>query len=219
MPVKSEIIPIGYRIARLTVIGIAPSDKSRSRRSECRCDCGKIVFVRNASIRQQKAKSCGCHNIEQLVSQNFKYGRFVGGAKPSKTYASWNAMKNRCLNKNSEKYKDYGGRGISVCERWLEFENFIKDMGEKPAQTSLGRINNDGNYEPENCRWETIFQQARNTRYNKNYTINGIHGCVSELAVIFKLPIPTAYSRLRRGLTPEQAFTNPVKYKNKSIQA
>ena len=98
---------------------------------------------------------------------NYKHGHHVNG-KPSLTYRSWQNMKTRCLNPNHPRFKNWGGRGIKVCERWMDFTNFLADMGEKPEGLTLDRINNDGNYEPGNCRWATRKQQVQNRRDQKN---------------------------------------------------
>src|SRR6185436_9500491 len=100
-----------------------------------------------------------------------------------KEYYSWNAMKSRCLNPNSPSWPRYGGRGITVCERWLVFQNFYDDMGPMPSSVhSIDRIDNNGNYEPDNCRWATPKEQARNTRSNRIIEFRGERGCVSMFA-------------------------------------
>ena len=99
---------------------------------------------------------------------NIKHGHCPWNGKPSPTYCSWDKMKQRCLNPNCPRFKDYGGRGIKVTERWQDFANFLADMGERPPGKTLDRINNDGNYEPENCRWATPKEQIQNRRDQKN---------------------------------------------------
>ena len=105
-----------------------------------------------------------------------KYSRnhYRHGFSRTPTHRAWSLMKDRCLNKNSTFYKDYGGRGISVCERWLKFDNFLEDMGPKPKGLTLDRINNNGNYSPGNCRWASTKEQARNRRSNVLYSIAGV---------------------------------------------
>jgi len=99
---------------------------------------------------------------------NYRHGHKSKNGRASPTYNSWRMMKTRCQNSNFPYYKDYGGRGIKVCERWMNFENFLTDMGERPENTTLDRINNDGNYEPGNCRWATRKEQRRNQRDRKD---------------------------------------------------
>lgn len=133
------------------------------------------------------------------------------GQTGTKTFYIWAAMIQRCKNPNCKDYKNYGGRGIGVCDRWLCFENFIKDMGQKPEGLMLGRRDNDGPYSPENCRWETRTDQNRNRRWNRRFTINGINGCMIELCEHFKISIQTVSSRIHRdGWSPEKAFLTSV---------
>jgi hypothetical protein len=129
----------------------------------CMCICGKIKNVRMNAFRTGRTKSCGCSRIDRVVTLNKTHG-----LSKSSEYRSWYAMKARCSNSNYKNYKYWGGRGIKVCDRWFNsFENFIQDMGKKPANTSLDRIDNNGNYEPNNCRWSTKTQQQNNRRNNK----------------------------------------------------
>jgi len=123
-------------------------------------------------------------------------------------YKSWEAMKQRCLNKNHPSYKHYGGRGILISNRWINsFENFLEDMGERPENRSLDRIDNDGNYTPENCRWATTSEQALNKRTSRLFTINGETKTMQELCSIYKIRRKTVYNRLGKGWTPQRAFT------------
>jgi hypothetical protein len=127
------------------------------------------------------------------------------------TYSAWQDIKARCLNANRGCYKRYGGRGIKVCERWEHsFEAFLADMGEKPTAHTLERKNNDGNYEPGNCRWATRMDQNRNKSNNAVFIISGIKGCLAELSDLFNIKASTVRNRLRYGWTPEKAFTIPV---------
>lgn len=128
----------------------------------CICACGKEATVRIESLAQGKTLSCGCKRIEACLART-KHGhsRRIG---KTKTYIVWRAMHQRCKQPKNNHYKYYGGRGIKICERWGSYENFLIDMGERPDGLSIDRINNDGDYEPSNCRWATHTQQMNNTR-------------------------------------------------------
>ncbi len=128
----------------------------------------------------------------------------------SPTYHSWACMVQRCTNPKRVSYKDYGGRGIRVCKRWLKFDNFLADMGERPAGTSLDRRNTNGNYCKSNCRWATNKEQGTNTRANVNVTIHGETLCVAEWARRLGLSLHTVHARIYLyGFTPYDALTQP----------
>lgn len=128
----------------------------------CQCDCGKQTIVLTYHLKSGHTSSCGCLHKE-------KFNNYKHGLKHHPLYHTWTDMKQRCLNPNNKRYCDYGGRGITVHDRWRAengFVNFLQDMGERPEGKTLDRINNDGNYEPSNCRWATIQEQNLNTRRN-----------------------------------------------------
>lgn len=126
----------------------------------CVCKCGNTLRVKGASLRHGPTKSCGCRRIEMIRRLKVKHGQ----AGRTREYASWSSMLTRCRNQRSTKYPEYGGRGISVCERWHDFRLFFQDMGTRPEGTSLDRINVNGNYEASNCRWATPAEQSSNRR-------------------------------------------------------
>jgi len=130
---------------------------------ECVCICGKSAYPTTGALNSNRTKSCGCLSIEKQKERFEKHGHSKG-ARPSKTYESWLHMRQRCLNKNEHAYKNYGGRGIVICQRWNEFQNFLNDMGEMPNGYSIERIDCNGNYEPSNCKWIPKAFQSRNTR-------------------------------------------------------
>jgi hypothetical protein len=125
----------------------------------------------------------------------------------TKEYGIWAAMKQRCYLQTSTVYEFYGGRGIKVCERWLNsFPNFLEDMGLKPSpKHSLDRIDNNGNYEPNNCKWSTDEQQNRNRRSNRNFTVNGETMCMTDWAKRIGIPYKTLWMRIKNGWSMEQA--------------
>jgi hypothetical protein len=148
----------GKKFGKLTPIAIVGS-KRNSCLWKCLCNCGKYCEVTAVHLLSGNSKSCGC--LRWI--KNTKHGHCSKGE--SLTYKSWGNMKSRCFNKNTRYYKDYGGRGITVCSEWIGehgFENFLKDMKERPAKTSIHRIENDGNYEPTNCVWATSKVQMDN---------------------------------------------------------
>ena len=164
-----------------------------------RCVCNKEYWVEERSVRRGDTKSCGC-------SVNKTHGM-------SKTpeYAVWRAMVDRCQLPTHQAYKNYGGRGITVCKRWLKFENFFEDMGRQPFKgASIDRINNNKGYTPRNCRWVNATAQGNNRRTNKFLTIDGITKTYSEWAKEAGLKTNTLSYRLANGWSPKAAvFTTP----------
>ena len=136
---------------------------------KCQCRCGGIVTVRKESLASGNVKSCGCLHkefVSKLGKSAVKHGEFADGKQGCGEYFSWHNLKERCLNKNDKDYAKYGGRGITVCNKWKEsYQNFLADMGRRPeGYSSIDRINVNGNYEPSNCRWSTYKQQSNNRR-------------------------------------------------------
>lgn len=147
---RNEVIGQVYN--ELTIISFNKNYKEQNYYN-CLCSCGKTTIVRIAHLKIGRIKSCGCKRV-----------KIIHGMTNTKTYTSWEAMKQRCNNPNHHKYKDYGGRGITICKEWLDFNNFFKDMGVRPDNTTIDRIEVNGNYNKENCRWATPSQQRTNQR-------------------------------------------------------
>jgi hypothetical protein len=164
MPIRRPIQP-GEAFSRLTVISQAPPRESANRhnifRVHCRCSCGNELIVYESKLRAGVTRSCGCLQVEKaklsLPPPTHRMTR-------SPTYLSWQSMHYRCKHKGCNGYKRYGGSGIKVCERWNKFANFLADMGVRPEAKTLDRINSRRDYEPNNCRWATWKEQARNRR-------------------------------------------------------
>jgi hypothetical protein len=169
---------------------------------ECVCDCGATVVKSSNMLRTGHCKSCGCLNLDSARATHTKHGMIA-----SPEYIAWKDMKRRCLNPNTPNYKRYGGRGITVCSRWLQsFRSFYADMGKRPSTLhSLERIDNSGNYDPWNCKWATRLEQARNTRRNHWLEIDGRRQTMSEWAREIGKPREWVRYRLRRGMLPREA--------------
>ena len=136
------------------------------------------------------------------------------GKSGAKAYKTWEKMKSRCQSQNNISYKNYGGRGISVCKRWDNFEHFFADMGEKPKGLSLDRIDNNGNYEPSNCRWATPKQQATNRRNTVKITFNNKTQGIKAWATELNMNFGTLKARIYKGWPIEKAFNKPVRYRS-----
>jgi hypothetical protein len=164
---------------------------------QCRCSCGTIRTLDGTQLTSGRSGSCGC------VRKNAVLAAHAAGLKPksrSKTYGVWRSMLRRCYELDHQAFSDYGGRGITVCPRWREsFENFLTDMGEAPAGLTLDRYpNNDGNYEPCNCRWATPRQQANNRRSNRRVQFRGESMTVAQWADRQGITVQAMCARLKR---------------------
>ena len=156
----------GDRFGKLVAMNFKRGSKFTPRMWACICDCGNTSIVRSTNLHSGNTRSCGCDSSRVTTEKN----RFrTHGMSRTRTYRIWRNMHTRCYYKNSRTY--YGNRGIIVCERWFKFDNFLKDMGKCPENRSIDRINNDGNYEPGNCRWATATQQANNKRKPRRSSI------------------------------------------------
>lgn len=168
---------------------------------ECLCDCGNTVFVKTGPLVRGNNKSCGCL---------FRPADWTAthGMSKNTTYKAWLGAKQRCTNPNYPKYHRYGGRGITICKRWLDsFENFLEDMGERPTGLTLDRIDNDKGYSKENCRWTTLKEQNRNRGDKVEYTFEGEKILAIDLAEKFGVSYTSLKQRVRINKdTAEQAI-------------
>lgn len=205
----------GERYGRLTVM--APIEPhSGDTKYWFKCDCkDKTIFPAAAHlVKNGYIQSCGCLHMEILVAQgarNVTHGQARTG-KVTTEYFSWSSMMARCYRKSLARYKYYGGRGITVCERWHTFANFFADMGKKPPGTSLDRIDNGGNYEPSNCKWSTPREQSGNQRTNVRKTYGGETMILADWARRYKMSQATLSRRIhKRGMSFEDAILTPVR--------
>jgi len=185
----------GQRYSRLTAVKRAPNSKTdNTTRWVCKCDCGKVVTVYTRSLRGETTRSCGCLRGTHRLSKTLEHG-------------IWASMISRTTNPNAYAYELYGGRGIKVCNRWLKFENFYKDMGPRPnKKLSIDRIDNEKGYSPDNCKWETSINQNRNTRRNVHITIDGVTKLLVEWKKISPVHSATYHYRKRRGDSDRDAL-------------
>lgn len=163
----------------------------------CLCDCGNKKVICSKYLMTNNVLSCGCLQKENKTKH---------GMCGSSIYKKWIRMLGRCRNKNNFKYKDYGGRGVNVCEDWHKFENFYRDMGECPVGLSIDRIDNNGDYCKENCRWASMKEQNRNKRKTIFITYNGETKCLGEWAEIKGIKYITLFKRIKRNWTTEKIF-------------
>lgn len=200
-------ILIGKKLGLLTVVkNIGLVDHVQ--RWECVCDCGKIVNRRTEAFKKNtEGMSCGCTYNARLLGVAVKHGMHK-----TKEYRTWHGMKQRCYNEKNDGFFLYGGRGIKIHESWVnDFMQFVKDMGPPPdADSSVDRIDPNGNYEPSNCRWATKTEQSNNTRRNKFLVVDGVTDTLANHARKYGINVKTANRRLFKGWSIDDAFKAPL---------
>lgn len=221
MPKVSLIDLTGQRFGRWTVLSEAPrlykpTGLGPKRRWNCVCDCGNQKVVPQYTLTCGQSKSCGCLGKEILseyaknrVSPVRTHGHCANG-KSTPEHKAWSSMRERCNNPNHRHYKGYGGRGITVCERWNSFENFFADMGPRPSDKhSIEREDNSLGYSPDNCVWATSAEQNRNKRNMRYVEIDGETRYLREWCRVLGRSVSTVSGRIFRGMDPVKALTTP----------
>lgn len=169
------------------------------------CDCGARISARLDHVRSGRQVSCGCLRSERIAAASLTHGQTVNGETTAE-YRAWSHAKARCNNPKDGKYADYGGRGIKMCAAWeRSFSSFLKDMGPRPAGTTLDRVNVDGDYGPDNCRWATATEQVTNRRLSLYVDHQGQRLPLTEYARIRGVPYKALHARIRRGENPAEA--------------
>jgi len=193
----------GLRFGKLLVVGFSHMQSHKSMWN-CKCDCGGLSIVSVSNLHTGHTTSCGCSRVE------FGKTSRTHGMRHTKAYSVWTNMITRCSNPNVKCFKNYGGRGINVCERWKVFDNFIADMGTPASGMQLERIDNSKGYEPGNCKWETASRNCRNKRTNKILTHNGKSLCLSDWESEVGISARLISDRIRKGWTAKEALETPV---------
>lgn len=197
----------GQVFGRLTVLYRSGSFPDKQAGWTCSCECGNTTRVPSNALRRGNTKSCGCLKVDHLRQH---------GLSKHSGYTSWTSMLDRCLNPKYVAYKHYGGRGITVCDRWLKLENFIEDMGERPPGFSLERLDGNKGYSKDNCVWADRKTQARNMRTNRVGTFNGKTASLAEHCEDAGLPYDTIYCRVHSlGWSLERSLTTPIRTRPK----
>lgn len=204
-PGAKEVKMVGKKFGYLTVLGREGTKHYKGGKTDslwlCKCDCGNEVVVTGYCLF--RGTSCGCRK-RKTISESLK----THGGTGTKLYGVWLTMRNRCYNKNTKSYFRYGGRGISVCDEWRnDFSSFKKWAEEKGYKDGLTieRINNNGNYEPSNCRWATLLEQSHNKRNNHYVIYNGIRYTITELGRLTGIDRRVIDRRLKRGMSVDDA--------------
>jgi len=179
----------------------------------CLCDCGETKLVNGCNLRMGNSMSCGCFRVETQQKRLTTHGESKG-SKQTSEYKVWTDMKGRCNNPKHKFFSYYGGRGITICKRWMIFENFLIDMGRRPSNKhSIDRKDNSNGYDPCNCRWATKIEQQRNMRNNRLLTLNGDTFCVTEWSERLGLKEGIIRGRLNKGWNDKLTLTTPISFR------
>ena len=203
---------VGREFGRLVVVAESAVRNRQGRILwDCTCACGGKATVRGGDLQQGKTTSCGCLVVERARAMG---KASVHGMTGTPTWKSWESMIARCYRATDTSFKNYGAKGITVCDRWLQsFANFFEDMGERPANSTLDRKENNKGYSKENCRWASPRQQANNKGNNVSLFYKGRTLTVATWARKLGLPAATIYTRLRKGWSVPEALT--IQYRRK----
>jgi hypothetical protein len=212
---KYPPIKVDDRFERLVVVSIYRDPRTRRIVCECLCDCGNKATPLATSLNTGNSRSCGCLGREKALRASIRHGM-----KRTRIYTLWLTMNQRCTNPNHEQWKNYGGRGITVCKEWREsFAAFYADMGDPPPGMSIDRRRNNEGYSKANCHWATPAQQSRNTSRNRMIEFRGRTQCLKDWSKELEIPITTLFGRLQRGWSIERTFTEPPVNPRKKPQA
>lgn len=184
---KNKVTEVVHKNNRWTAVGM--------------CDCGNPTEFPQIELLRGRGRSCGCATLEKITKSKTTHGM-----SNSKAWNAWAAMRDRCSSKNNASYMNYGGRGISVCARWEKFENFLADMGEPKNHESLDRIDVNGNYEPENCRWADFETQSNNKRASHYITAGGETLTIAQWSRKTGVNRTTIHYRVKAGWPTEKLF-------------
>lgn len=195
----------GLKFNRLTVVGENSISKHGAIKWNCMCECGNASIVRTGALKSGQTKSCGCAQKEAVTKH---------GMTRTRTHNIWRGMRQRCVDKNSKDYARYGAIGISVCERWEDFSNFLADMGKCPQGMTIERIDNTKGYGPENCKWASWLEQSHNRTNNHSISIGGERLLISQWAKRLGVGDTVIPHRLAMGWDAEKACSTPVKPRN-----
>lgn len=189
----------GKTFARLFVISRGENDHKGLPRWLCSCVCGNEILVLGQSLKSGNTKSCGCYHKDRVSETHRKEGHSGGRNQRTRTYRTWNSMLSRCNTATCKEYKNYGGRGIKVCDEWMDYSAFLKDMGIRPDKMTLDRIDVNGNYCKENCRWATKIEQENNRRNTIYLVRNGERITMANFVRLVGVTRSKVEWRLRKG--------------------